>query len=284
MKTNKLFPHALAVCGAFLFVSQFQQPARADLISAFTTTTSSYVSPGAGLTLFYASTPASSATVTQGQPSASGTAAYTVLSETFTPSANETLGGFNILETGAPGIPIGVHLYDVTTSITPGTVGTQGNGTYPAAQTDLFGGGAGLSYNSFNGGTVQGLFMLSNGTSNDQVPLISGHIYALEFWTPTSGGTAQNFNWLRAGAVATDGQMMGNHDATQSRQTLFGLSLAGGTPRTASLALYSVAVPEPSSLALIGGGLVAVLSGRVARARRKGRLQVGSSRPPDFTL
>jgi hypothetical protein len=271
MKTANLLGQTLLLCGAFLFVSLHQQTARADLIANLSTTTTAYVSPAAGLTQFYTSVAAASATTTQGQPSpTSGTTAYTVLSETFTPTSAVTLGGFNILETGTPGIPIGVHLYDVTASITPGTAGTQGTGaTYPAAQTDLFGGGAGLSYNSFNGGTVQGLFQLTNGATNDQVSLIAGETYALEFWTPTSGGTAQNFNWLRAGAVATDGQMMGSHDNGLPRLTLFGLSLAGGSPRTASLALYSVPVPEPSSIALIGSGLVAVLFRRLAAARRK---------------
>jgi hypothetical protein len=286
MKTAKLLCQSFALCCAFLFVTLHQQSARADLIATLTTTTSAYVSPAAGLTQFYTSVAAASATTVQGQPSASSTAAYTVLSETFTPTSAVTLGGFNILETGTAGIPIQVHLYDVTATITPGTAGTQGNGTYPAAQTDLFGGGAGLSYNSFNGGTVQGLFQLTNGSTNDQVTLNAGDTYALEFWTPTLSGTAQNFNWLRGGAVATDGQMMGSHDSNATRQTLFGLSLAGGTPRTASLALYSVAVPEPSSIALIGCGLVAVLVGKRARARRRssGKLALKASERTELSF
>jgi hypothetical protein len=81
--------------------------------------------------------------------------------------------------------------------------------------------------------------------------------------------------------------MMGTHDATAPRQTLFGLGLAGGTPRTASLALYSVTVPEPTSFALIGCAL-GVLFVRLASARPKlwlpGGLQakvkaIGKARP-----
>ena len=233
MKTTNRLCQTFTLCGAFLFVSLYQQPARADLMYAYTTAITSYLPPGAGLTQFYSSVAPGSATTGQGQKTqASGSTAYTVLSETFTPSANETLGGFDVLEAGNSGSAMIVQLYDVTnsTSSNNGTF-TQGSGaSYPAGLTDLFGNGNGLTFTTPNAPEIQGQFLLSNGTSNDQVSLTAGHIYALEFLAPTTGsGTiTNNFIWYRGGAVATDGQMMGSADATTARLTIASLGLAGG--------------------------------------------------------
>ena len=101
----------------------------------------------------------------------------------------------------------------------------------------------------------------------------AGRTYALEFWNPYA--TPSGFNWWRAGAVATDGQMMFSADASNvgpgpissngqnypfldSRITIASAGFAGAAPRTASLALYPV--PEPGSLtvlAIAGIGLIA---------------------------
>jgi hypothetical protein len=102
----------------------------------------------------------------------------------------------------------------------------------------------------------------------------------LEFWTPASSG---GFTWFRAAAgSATDGQMMVATDAGNTgtgasaintnftsqdlRVTLASAGLAGGAPRTASLALYSV--PEPTTLVLIALGVPGLL---LAARRRTAR-------------
>ena len=208
------------------------------------------------------------------------------MAETFTPSTSFTLGAFAIAASGgtAPST-IQVHLFDVTSKITSnnGTT-TQGSGaayskaTAPAL-TDLFGNGAGLTFSNPAQGEGQLLFSLTNAATNDRVALTSGHIYALEFWTPVG---MRGFNWWRGAAgSATDGQMMvatdaanvgtgaatinANFTSQDLRITLASAGLAGGAPRTASLALYSV--PEPTTLVLIALGV----PGLLLAARRRNR-------------
>jgi hypothetical protein len=151
-------------------------------------------------------------------------------------------------------------LYDVT------GVDKQGGSAFYFPGTDLFGNGSGLSFTVVPAGESQWIFSLSNGSTSDLINLTAGNTYALELWTPLAVGQ-NNVQWYRGGVVATDGQMMGARDAagTESRNTIAALGLAGGAPRTASLALY--AVPEPSTMAL--AGLSALASMCVLRRNRK---------------
>jgi hypothetical protein len=238
--------------------------AHADLSVTASTTTSSYVSPAGLGSAAYVSVAAASATTAQGQPSAASSGTVdTVLSETFTPSTSYTLAGFDLLLSGINGVTVGVQLYDVTTALSSsnGSTTQSSGATYnpnTAPLTDLFGGGAGLSFTTpGESGAYQEVFSLSNGTTYDQVSLVAGDTYALELLTPATSGTAGNVNWVRGGAVATDGEMMGAHDASAARLTLSTLGLAGGAPRTGSLATFAVApAPEPTTFALLGGALV----------------------------
>jgi hypothetical protein len=110
-------------------------------------------------------------------------------------------------------------------------------------------------------GEKQYVFSLDNDTTSDQVSLTASHVYALEIWTPVAYGQ-NGFQWYRGAAIATDGQMMGSTNAVSSysRNTLAALGLAGGAPRTASLALYAVTVPEPATMALVGLGAFGLLA------------------------
>src|SRR6478736_668152 len=221
--------------------------AKADLSFGTSGTISSYLAPAGAGALQYTSVAAASATVAQGQPSLASGAPGTVLSETFTPTSSFTLGGISLLGASGVGNVLGLHLYDVT------GVDKQGSSAFYFPGTDLFGGGSGLSFTIPANGQLQYQFSLSNGSTSDQVSLLAGNTYALEVWTSAALGSS-GFVWYRGAAVATNGQMMGSTDLTASisRNTIAALGLAGGAPRTASLALYSVVVPEPASAALLG--------------------------------
>jgi hypothetical protein len=228
--------------------------ARAGVSFSASATTSSYVG-----TPFYTSTTAASATVAQGNPTLNSGAANFVLSETFTPVSNVTLNQIAILGgVSQANTALTLHLYDVT------GVDKQGSSAFYNPGADLFGGGAGLSFTVAPVNLQQWIFALDNTGTTDQVSLTGGNTYALEIWTPAAVGQ-NNVQWYRAGAVATDGQMMGSHDSASgvSRNTIAALGLAGGAPRTASLALY--AVPEPASLSLLSIGALGLLARRRSR-------------------
>lgn len=251
----------MAVAGGVLAVAALCGTARADLSFGTSATVSSYLAPAGAGALQYTSVAATSATVAQGQPSLNSGAPGTVLSETFTPSSSFTLGGISLLAASGSGNVLSLHLYDVT------GVDKQGSSAFYFPGTDLFGGGSGLSFTIPANGQLQYQFSLSNGGTSDQIALTAGNTYALEVWTPAALGSS-GFVWYRGAAVATDGQMMGSRDLTASvsRNTIAALGLAGGAPRTASLALYAATVvPEPTAMALIGMGTLAI---SLARRRK----------------
>jgi hypothetical protein len=252
-------------------------------ISATTGTWSpgpSYLSlPASGLSI-------ASANTAQGNTTPAGTATQTAMAETFTPGSSTTFGAPNssgfalgkvavIAGGGSTGNVASMHLYAV--NLPPSSSasasyndGIQGHLVGP----DLLGAGAGLSFpwNPGNAGTGNVWLAEFNLDGTDNVPLVPGQMYALEFWSsnPVSAPNSNNFIWFRgADTGERGGQMFGAHnadllDATNGvRLTINQLGQAGGAPRHASLALY--AVPEPGSLGLIA---VAVTCA-VARRRRR---------------
>jgi len=228
--------------------------AKADLSFSTSLTVSSWLNSP-----LYTSLAANVATTPQGNPSLGSGAANYVLSETFTAGSSYTLGQIDILAGSTTAGTLSLHLYDVTGGSGVTGANLLGSGGFYIPGTDLFGNGSGLSFSvSGTGGEQQYIFSLSNGSTSDQVSLIAGDVYALEIWTPAAI-PQNNFQWYRGGSVATDGQMMGSHDSLSSvsRNTIAALGLAGGAPRTASLALY--AVPEPATMALLGLGALGAL-------------------------
>jgi hypothetical protein len=226
-------------------------------------------------------------TATTGQGGAAFTGTNSVLSETFTPqtasvygapnNSSFTLSALAFLATGGSnGNVVSMHLFDVTSTLANGPPNSSaGNTTYSVnGLTDMFGSGAGLSFNWNPGAVAAGHAWLISIVFNspDNVPILLNHTYALEFWLSQASGT-NAFVWNRVGATPTDpgGQMMASGDASPvvSRVTISAAGLAGSAPRTAALALYgNPIVPEPLSAASAIGLGVAVAAARLLARRR----------------
>lgn len=256
-------------------------------LTAVSTTTGNW-SPGPS----YQSLPTSglsiaSASVAQGNATPAGAGTQTAICETFTPGSSTTFGAPNasgftlgkiavIAGGGSTGNIVSMHLYAVNaapshTASASYNDGGQGHLVGP----DLLGGGAGLSFawNPGNPGTGNVWLAEFELDGTDNVQLVAGQTYALEFWSNNSVATpnSNNFIWYRAPTASGDpgGQMFGarNADLTDAtngvRLTINQLGQAGGAPRNAALALYPV--PEPGSLTVLGMSAAGLL---VMRRRR----------------
>jgi len=233
-------------CCAGALLAAATLTAKADLTFSTSGTTTSWLGTPDYASILSANL--GTATVAQGNPALGTGSTGFVLSETFTPSSSFTLGSIGILGgVSAANTTLSLHLYNVT------GVDKQASSAFYFPGTDLLGNGSGLSFTVASTGEAQYIFSFSNGSTLDQVALTSGQTYALEIWTPQAVGQ-NNFQWYRAGVVDTQGQMMGSGDpsGSVSRNTIAALGLAGGSPHTASVAVYGV--PEPTAMALLGIG------------------------------
>jgi hypothetical protein len=178
------------------------------------------------------------------------TGSYGVLAETFTPTTSFTVGSFSLMDQfTSAGSAYQVNLFDLGPA---GTVSVSSSTATYTPSTSLFSDTVAATTSS---GEVQGVFALPVA---DQVALNAGEEYALEIWTPSADGQ-NGFIWYRGSTADPGGQMFSDANSANARGTLAGNGQAGGAPRTGALALYSVPVPEPGSLALMGlGGVVSM--------------------------
>jgi hypothetical protein len=230
--------------GVAVFTAALSAPTLAAVITSTSTdadTTAPDVFPG---------TPLLATTATPDVDSTTGNGGGANVALTFTTGASGfTLDRFSIVAAGGAGGTVNIYrIPQQGDELNAGSQGgTEADGFVNIGfSTGLLGGGAGLPF-SFDGTTNETMLTFDL-TGADEVTLLPNAVYAIDF---TNTG---NFFVRRGGAFYTGGgNIYANTDATQR------FDVAGGR-RDAPLALY--AVPEPSSLALLGLGAATLVRRR----------------------
>jgi len=191
--------------------------------------------------------------VTGGTTGSTGTQTPAI-TQTFTTGASGfQLDKIQILTGGMAGTPMTLHIF-------PNPVGgAEADGfVNNSFSTSLLGGGAGVSFTVFGAGGTQLLMLDLTGT--DQITLAANTKYSIDL--RMTGSTASNsFQWIRT----TSSEYSGGNIYVTSGATGGGgegerFAVASPATRDAMFALY--AVPEPSSMALLAFGGVALLNRR----------------------
>jgi hypothetical protein len=228
-------------------------PAYADLANGYTSETP----PGGNWpgTPVYMSTVPGNVATSQGTLTAAGTATYTVLAETLTPTSTFTLGRIDIIASGGADQPLILNVFaldstSLASSQSPGFA-SSGSASYTLVNdgpTDLLGNGKGEAFNFYGFGDTEDVgFSLTDGpNANDQITLNAGTTYAVEIWEPatatqTIASTSQLYWWRVTGpSLLNDGQGFSSDDSnlSVSRNTLTANGQAGAAPRTFAIALY----------------------------------------------
>lgn len=177
------------------------------------------------------------------------------LAETFSLSTGGTLSSIQIGLAGNGSF--GLALYDLGTTIPA----QSGGNTFTVSTANLLADGfatSSFTTTAFTGSQVA----VFNFAGSDAVTLAANEAYAFVVMTATANTSASTVQWTRGGsaAVPPNGQLY----RANSGSTGFG-AINGGV-RAGDFAITVAAAPEPSSLALLGGGLV--LIGAIRRFKK----------------
>ncbi len=155
---------------------------------------------------------------------------------------SSTLSAISMIDTGGGGTAnFQPFLFDLGTGIYNSTSATFN----PSTQTDLLG-NITVTPSAF----ASANFLEFDFSGSDAITLINGHSYAFGLLN-NNGNTS--FNYLRSGGGSSDPNGIGfSLSSLGSTSITAGLS---GNNRTQFIGVYTTAVPEPATYALLGGGL-----------------------------
>jgi hypothetical protein len=187
----------------------------------------------------------------------------------FQSSSSFTLGSldfYGFVSGGGTGT-YNMALYNLGSSF--GTIPTGGGATvytFTGSESDLFSTGLNVSLTTPNN---PGQFNLLTFSGADQISLAAGNTYLMTF-TESSGG---NLVFDRGSTAGSSNPNAVNQDLTLDTSALPATPTAGFTmnnvpagQRLPVAAFYAAPVPEPSSIALVGGGIA--LLGAIRRFKK----------------